>query len=289
MPQLSHQAKWAKPVFEIYKQASINKDWTNILKEECDKAGIDYFTSPYDFEAVDLVDSYVDVFKIGSGDITWTEIIKHIISKGKPVLFATGASEMEDVTRVMELILKNQAKHVLMQCNTNYTGAETNFDYINLNVLKKYSELYPESILGLSDHTPGHSTVLGSIALGANVIEKHFTDDNNNIGPDHFFAMNPKSWREMVDRSSELFRSLGDGFKRVERNELDSFKVQRRSICASKEIKKGTVLTKDHLVALRPYKNKSFHPYEAESLVGMTLTKDILKSQIISKADVVKK
>jgi N-acetylneuraminate synthase len=143
--------------------------------------------------------------------------------------------------------------------------------------------------LGLSDHTPGHSTVLGSIALGANVIEKHFTDDNNNIGPDHFFAMNPKSWREMVDRSSELFRSLGDGFKRVERNELDSFKVQRRSICASKEIKKGTVLTKDHLVALRPYKNKSFHPYEAESLVGMTLTKDILKSQIISKADVVKK
>lgn len=286
MPQLTHQAKWSKSVFEVYKEASINKDWTKTLKEECDKVGIDYFTSPYDFDAVELVDPFVDVYKIGSGDITWLEIIKRIIAKRKPLLVATGASEMKDVSRVMELIVTNNAKHVLMQCNTNYTGSQKNFDFINLNVLKKFKELYPESILGLSDHTPGHSTVLGSIALGATVIEKHFTDNNSNVGPDHFFAMNPRSWREMVDRSSELYRSLGDGVKRIEHNEKESFMVQRRSICASKKLKKGTILKKEHLVALRPYKNTSFHPYEMDLLIGKVLKTDISPSQSIEKDDI---
>lgn len=286
MPQLSHQAGWSKSVYEVYKDASINEEWTKTLKEECDKAGIDYFTSPYDFDAVDLVDPFVDVYKIGSGDITWLEIIRHIISKGKPMLIATGASNMEDVTRIMRLITTNDVKHVLMQCNTNYTGADTNFDFINLNVLKKYNELYPDSILGLSDHTSGHSTVLGSIALGATVIEKHFTDNNANVGPDHFFAMNPKSWREMVDRAEELFRSLGDGHKKIEINELDSFKVQRRSLCASKDLKKDTILTKDHLVALRPYIHNSFHPYEVDNLIGKVLKSEISQSQSIKKDDI---
>jgi sialic acid synthase SpsE len=286
MPQLSHQAKWSKSVFEVYKEASINKDWTKSLKEECDKVGIDYFTSPYDFDAVELVDPFVDVYKIGSGDITWLEIIKYIIAKRKPLLIATGASEMEDVSRVMELIITNSAKHVLMQCNTNYTGSQKNFDYINLNVLKKFKELYPESILGLSDHTPGHSTVLGSIALGATVIEKHFTDNNNNQGPDHFFAMNPRSWREMVDRSSELYRSLGDGVKRIEHNEKESFMVQRRSLCASKKLERGTILKKEHLVALRPYKSTSFHPYETDLLIGKVLKTDVYPSQSIKKDDI---
>lgn len=288
MPQLSHQATWSKSVFEVYQDASINTDWTRILKNECDKVGIDYFTSPYDFESVDHVDPYVDVYKIGSGDITWLEIIEYIILKGKPLLIATGASEMKDVNRVMNLILNSKSNHVLMQCNTNYTGSDNNFDFINLNVLKKYADQYPESILGLSDHTSGHSTVLGSIAMGATVIEKHFTDDNNNIGPDHFFAMNPRSWREMVDRSNELFRALGDGVKRIEKNEQDSFKVQRRALCAARSLKKGTALRKSDITALRPFKENSFHPFEIDSLVGMVLTNDISESQTINKNDVVR-
>lgn len=288
MPQLSHQATWSKSVFEVYQEASINTDWTRILKNECDKVGIDYFTSPYDFESVDHVDPYVDVYKIGSGDITWLEIIEYIILKGKPLLIATGASEMKDVNRVMNLILNSKSNHVLMQCNTNYTGSDNNFNFINLNVLKKYADQYPESILGLSDHTSGHSTVLGSIAMGATVIEKHFTDDNNNIGPDHFFAMNPRSWREMVDRSNELFRALGDGVKRIEKNEQDSFKVQRRALCAARSLKKGTALRKSDITALRPFKENSFHPFEIDSLVGMVLTNDISESQTINKNDVVR-
>ena len=96
-----------------------------------------------------------------------------------------------------------------MQCNTNYTADKKNFNYINLNVLKTYKKLFPNVILGLSDHTHGHETVLGSIALGARVIEKHFTDNNNKLGPDHKFSMNPRTWKEMIEASRNLENSMG--------------------------------------------------------------------------------
>lgn len=280
-PRKTHQANWKKTVYEVYEDASINEEWTSILKNECDKVGIDYFTSPYDKNAVDHVDPFVDVYKIGSGDISWLEIIEYIIAKSKPVLFATGASDMNDVERVMKLINMTNAPHVLMQCNTNYTGLSSNFDYINLNVLKQFQNNFPNSILGLSDHTAGHSTVLGSIALGATVIEKHFTDSNSNEGPDHFFAMNPLSWRDMVDRSDELYRALGDGIKRVEENEKESFMVQRRAICAIKELEDGHIIKEQDLTFLRPYKTGGFHPYEMSSLIGKTLKQSIHQGQTI--------
>jgi sialic acid synthase SpsE len=287
MPRKTHQATWEKSVYEVYQDASISEDWTKILSEECRRLGIDYFTSPYDKNAIDHVDEYVDIYKIGSGDISWLEIIEYIIDKEKPLLFATGASNMDDVDRVMSLINKKNAYHVLMQCNTNYTGSNENFKYINLKVLESFKEKYPNSLLGLSDHTPGHSTVLGSIALGATVIEKHFTDNNNNIGPDHFFAMNPSSWREMVDRSMELFDSLGDGVKRVEENEKDSFFVQRRSIVAKHKLKKGHTLGINDLDFLRPYTPNSFHPYEKELLIGKILNKNFSEGQSFKKEDLV--
>ena len=138
--QLSHQANWKKSVYEVYKDASINPDWTELLKRKCDEVGIEYMTSPYDYASVDLVDPYVNAYKIGSGDITWTEILKYILSKNKPILLATGASSMEDVDRAMDILKENQ-NIVLMQCNTNYTASTENFKYINLNVLKKYEEI----------------------------------------------------------------------------------------------------------------------------------------------------
>jgi N-acetylneuraminate synthase len=192
---------WKKSVFEVYEDASISLDWTPLLKKKCDEVGIDFFTSPYDFESVDAVDPYVDLYKIGSGDITWLEIIEYISKKKKPVLIATGASEMTDVVRAMNTIEAITNDVVLMQCNTNYTVDKDKYKYVNLNVLKHFSNRFPNTILGLSDHTVGHATVLGAVALGALVIEKHFTDNNNHEGPDHKFAMNPKSWRDMVDNA----------------------------------------------------------------------------------------
>lgn len=273
--QLAHQAKWKKSVFEVYEDASINKSWTQVLKEECQKAGIDYFTSPYDFESIELVNPYVDVYKIGSGDITWTEIIDYIAKKGKPVMLATGASDIEDVKRAIEVIKKQTDKIVLMQCNTNYTGSLENFKFINLNVLKSFATIYPDLILGLSDHTPGHTTVLGAVALGARVIEKHFTDDNNREGPDHKFSMNPKSWRDMVDATKELEYAMGDGIKRVEENEKSSIVVQRRCIRAKENLKAGTIIQAEHLDFLRPIPHNGLEPHRANQIIGKTLRNDL--------------
>ena len=147
---------------------------------------------------------HVPAFKVGSGDIDWLEALEQMARHGKPMIIATGASSIEDVQRAVRCVSPLNRQLVLMQCNTNYTASPGNFDHIHLNVLKTYGTMFPDVILGLSDHTSGHATVLGAVALGARVIEKHFTDDNNREGPDHRFAMDPDTWRDMVDRTREL-------------------------------------------------------------------------------------
>lgn len=273
--QLSHQSTWKKSVYDVYDEASISLDWTEKLKRKCDEVGIEYMTSPYDFEAVDSVYPFLNAYKIGSGDITWTEIIRYIGSKGKPVLLATGASTMEDVKRAINILRGVNEDIVLMQCNTNYTASDENFHHINLNVLKEYERLFPEVILGLSDHTFGHETVLGAIAMGARVIEKHFTDDNDRVGPDHKFSMNPNSWRAMVDASYRLFYALGDGEKKVEANELDTVCVQRRGLYLSKNMEKGQVLKADDLIALRPITDGGIEPHRVDEVIGCIITEDL--------------
>lgn len=281
--QLSHQASWKKSVYEVYEDASLSWDWTPLLKAKCDEVGIDFFTSAYDFESVDEVDPYVDLYKIGSGDITWVEILEYIAKKNKPVLLATGASEMTDVVRAMNAIEAITDDVVLMQCNTNYTVDKDKFKYVNLNVLKNFTLRFPNVILGLSDHTFGHATVLGAVALGAVVIEKHFTDNNENEGPDHKFAMNPKSWREMVENANEVYYALGDGIKRIEENEKKSLVVQRRSLRSTANYEIGHVITEGDLEALRPITEDGFAPYQLKDLLGKKLTRSIGKGEHITK------
>lgn len=281
--QLSHQAAWKKSVYETYEDASLSEDWTPILKAKCDEVGIDYFTSPYDFEAVDHVDPFVPAYKIGSGDITWPEIMEYIAGKGKPVMLATGASTLADVKRAMALLRHHTDELVLMQCNTNYTASSENFKHINLNVLKTYRVLFPEVILGLSDHTLGHATVLGAVALGARVFEKHFTDDNGREGPDHKFAMNPQTWREMVDRAHELDLALGDGIKRIEENELQTASVQRRALRVKGDLPAGHILTEADLFPLRPITAHGLPPYEKSYLVGRELKVAVADGEEITR------
>ena len=283
--QLSHQSMWKKSVYETYEDASVSYEWTAKLKEKCDEIGIAYFTSPYDFESVDQVEPYVPAFKIGSGDITWHEIIEYIAAKGKPVLMATGASTMEEVGMAMGVIQEKTRDIVLMQCNTNYTASSENFKHINLNVLKIYASLYPDVLLGLSDHTHGHATVVGAVALDARVFEKHFTDDNEREGPDHRFAMNPKTWREMVDRANEVYQALGDGEKVIEENELDTSVVQRRGLRFTRDLLKGHFLEQGDLFPLRPYNHDGIAPYEIKSILGKRLKKNVKADNYIRIED----
>lgn len=266
--QVSHQSTWEKSVFDVYQDASIPFEWTPILKEECDKAGIDYFSSPYDFSAIDMLDPYVPAYKIGSGEIDWLETLAYMARKGKPVLLATGASTIGEVQRAVRTILPINPQVVLMQCNTNYTGSPDNFDHIHLRVLNTYRSMFPGVILGLSDHTPGHATVLGAVTLGARVVEKHFTDDNDRQGPDHLFAMNPAAWTDMVARTRELERSLGSGAKFVAGNEVDTVIVQRRCLRAAREIYRDEILDRDMIDVLRPATPGAILPSEIERVIG---------------------
>ncbi|OQA90018.1 MAG: N,N'-diacetyllegionaminic acid synthase [bacterium ADurb.Bin236] len=284
--QQSHQASWSKSVFEVYKDASLPDNWTPALKRACDDAGIAFFTSPYSFELVDAVNEYVEIFKIGSGDITWLEIIRHICGKGKPVLLATGASSIDEVSAAVDAMLEITPMIGIMQCNTNYVASPEQFKHVNLNVLKTYAKMWPDAVLGLSDHTLGCAATLGAVALGAKVIEKHFTDDRERIGPDHSFSMTPRDWREMVERTRELEAALGSSEKKVEENESRTFVLQRRALRAAVDIPQGGSFTRDNLVALRPCPEDALPPGKLEDILSRTARKDIPAGAHISWTDI---
>ena len=271
----SHQSLWTKSVYETYESASLNSVWTGVLQETCKEAELSFLTSPYSFELVDFVDKYVPAYKVGSGDITWIKIIERMASKGKPIILATGASSYIDVCRAVDAILNITSDIVLLQCNTNYTADPNNYRHLQLNVISEFKKKYPGIITGLSDHMPGNVPVLGAVALGAKVIEKHFTDSNERLGPDHAFAMTPNTWREMVDRTRELEESMGDGQKKIEDNEIETAKVQRRSIFSKNKIKKGALISNKDLVILRPCPTDSIQPFEINKVVGRKANKDI--------------
>jgi sialic acid synthase SpsE len=282
----SHQAAWKKSVFETYQDASLNRDWTAVLKQTCDEAGITFFTSPYSMELVDYVDPFVPAYKVGSGDITWPAAIEHMASKGKPVLIATGASDLDDVRRAMDAALSVTPDVILLQCNTNYTAGQDNYSYLQLNVLREYEALYPGLLLGLSDHMPGHISALGAVALGARVIEKHFTDSTHREGPDHPFSMTPTTWREMVDRTRELEAALGDGRKKIEDNERETVIVQRRCVRAGRDLERGTILKEEDLTMLRPCPADGIAPFEARKLVGTRLKRAVTAGEHLRWEDI---
>jgi sialic acid synthase SpsE len=273
--QQSHQATWKKSVFEVYQGASIPFEWTPILKEECDQVGIDYFSSPYDFDAIDMLDPYVPAYKIGSGEINWIEALEWMAKKGKPVILATGAADIGEVQRAVHAVLAINPALVLLQCNTNYTGSLENLGYVNLRVLETYKTMFPDLILGLSDHTPGHATVLGAVALGGRVIEKHFTDDTHREGPDHPFSMTPQTWADMVENTRRLERALGSADKVVAENEKQTVILQRRCLRAAREIKADEYFSRDMIDVLRPAPVNAIMPDEISKVIGRRALADI--------------
>lgn len=270
----SHQNKWQTSVFEVYRDYECPREWTHELAEYAKKQKIDFFSTPYDYAAADLLDMYAPVYKIGSGDICWTDFLEYVALKGKPVILSTGASSLNDVQRAVVAIVRHNPRIALMQCNTNYTGNPVNLKYCNLNVLRQYAQLYPGMVLGLSDHSRGYVAVLGAIALGARIIEKHFTDDCGRTGPDHEFSMDPASWKEMVGKSRELEASLGDGDKKIEENEKDSYIVQRRCLRVKRDLHAGELVGRDMIDILRPCPPESIQPCDIEKVLCKKLRKE---------------
>ncbi len=283
--QQSHQAAWKKSVFEVYADASLPWEWTEPLAMHAKEIGIEFMSAPYDLEAVAHLDPHVNAFKVGSGDINWLEELEVIAAIGKPVLLATGAASLDDVSRAMQVLTAAGVDIVLMQCNTNYTGDVANIGYGNLRVLQQYAELFPGITLGLSDHTPGHVTVLGAVALGARVVEKHFTDDVTRSGPDHGFSLDPVTWRAMVDDTRMLEAALGTGTKSVEENETETVVLQRRCVRAARDLSEGTVLARSDLEVLRPAPGDAIPAHEVNDAVGRVLCRDLVAGQDVKWVD----
>ncbi len=284
--KLSHQKKWKKSIFQVYKDAEVPRKWTETLVMHCKKIDITFMSTPYDLDTADYLNNFIPAFKIGSGDLAWDDMLKKVSSTNKPFFIATGASSLVEVQHAVKVLKKINKQFCLMQCNTNYTGSNDNFKFINLNVLKTYEKKFPNILLGLSDHTPGHETVLGAITLGARVIEKHFTDDVKRSGPDHPFSMDPKTWRLMVDSARNLEDALGNGIKKVEKNELKTVVLQRRATRVIKNIKKGQIINRLDVEYQRPCPANAITPNQSKRIFGKKVRRNIRMGDFIKKSDI---
>ena len=263
---------WGKPVEEIFKSAEFPREWHKEFFDYCNEIGILASSSPYDYEAVDIMDEAgVPFYKIGSGDITWLEMIEYIAKKGKPVILATGAATLSEVDEAVHVIESTGNKDfALMQCITNYPSK---IESANIRVMDTYKTAF-DVMIGYSDHTPGDTVVLGAIARGAKVIEKHFTDDKKNAGPDHPHSMEPDEFAKMMVRIRDMEKALGSGRKEVVAEESETVIVQRRALYATEDIKAGEVIG-DRIVELRPA--LGIFPKYKKQVAGLTAKKDITK------------
>lgn len=241
---------WGRTVSEVFKDAEFPISWHKEISEYCRKVDIHFSTSPYFTEAVDLcVELDVPFIKIGSGEITWLEMIDYIARKGIPIMLATGDATMSEIDEAVRIIEATGNKNlVLMQCITNYPSK---IDSANVNVLKTYQNAF-EVLTGYSDHAPGHVVALASTIIGGRVIEKHFTLNKQDKGPDHPHSMEPNEFKFMVDSIREVERAMGNTRKIVVPEEGETVFVQRRCLYAKNDLKKGEVIREEDIDVLRP-------------------------------------
>ena len=245
-----YQAKWKKSAWDVYKDAELPREWHKELSQYAKKIGIHFFTSAWDFQAVDLLEELgAPAIKIGSGDLTHHKLVEYAASKNKPILLATGISTMSEIDEAVQII-KNTGnnKIILLHAVVQYPSP---IEYANLKVLDTLRNRFKLNV-GYSDHSLGNLVALASATLGACVIEKHFTIDPKLSGPDHPHAMDPASFKEMIQNIRLLEKAMGDGIKKIEQVEKETRIIMRRGLWTTKKIKKGEKFTDENIMALRP-------------------------------------
>lgn len=262
---------WGRTVSEVFKDAEFPREWHAEIAEYCNQVGIDFSTSPYDFEAVDLCEKLnVPFIKIGSGEITWLEMLDYIARKNKPMMLATGDATLSEIDEAIRTIrATGNTNLVLMQCITNYPSK---IDSANVNVLKTYQSAF-DILTGYSDHSPGPVVALASVVLGGYVIEKHFTLNKSDNGPDHPHSMTPSEFKLMTDYVREVERAMGSTCKEVVEEEAETVYVQRRGLYAKNKILAGTIIKEEDIDVLRPA--LGIQPKYKKLIIGKTVKSDI--------------
>ena len=249
------------------------------LKQECDKAGIGFMSTPFDLVSIDTLEPLgMDYYKIPSGEITNLPYLRKIASKGRPVIMSTGMCEMDEIDAaigVLEAGGMNREDIILLHCNTQYP---TPFADVNLRAMREMADRFGVRV-GYSDHTVGIEVPIAAVAMGAVVIEKHFTLDRNLPGPDHKASLEPGELARMVEAIRNIEDALGDGHKHVTVSEEPNKEVARKSIVAATDIKKGDLLTEQNITVKRP--GNGISPMLWDSVIGTRAVDDFPRDTLI--------
>jgi len=249
------------------------------LIEYCHTKGIKFFSTAFDLESVDYLHSLnIGLWKIPSGEITNYPYLKKIAQFGEPVILSTGMCEMEDIEAALRVLKDNglsKDKISILHCNTEYP---TPFKDVNLLAMNELKERFGVRV-GYSDHTKGIEVPIAAVALGAEIIEKHFTLDRNMEGPDHKASLEPDELKAMVSAIRNIELALGDGHKTISESERKNIAVARKSIVAAKDIKAGEIFTENNLAVKRP--GNGISPMDWENVIGKTAKKDFAEDELI--------
>ena len=265
-----------------------DKFWKNefeMLKHVCDEIGIEFLSTPFDFESVDFLSDLMDAFKISSSDITNKPFIQHICSKDKPIILSTGASYLHEIEEAVSWVEESGNSLALLHCVLNYPTNDYNASLSTITLLK---EKFPDKIVGYSDHTmpKDMKTLEVAVLLGAMIIEKHFTHDKTLPGNDHYHSMDKKDLRMFTDNLNRILTLLGRNGKRDMLNEESARKNARRSIVAAKHIRCGKKIRIEDLTFKRP--GTGISPKFLDEVINMKASIDIAEDTIITR-DIINK
>jgi N-acetylneuraminate synthase/N,N'-diacetyllegionaminate synthase len=267
--------------FEMLQRLELGDAEFGKLVDHCRHRGIEFLSSPFDEDSADLLDSLgVTTFKIPSGEITNHPLLKHIARKRKPVILSTGMCTLGEVEEAVEIFRSaGTPRLILLHCVTEYPAP---YRDINLSAMTTLRAAFGFDV-GYSDHTLGIEIPVAAVALGAAVIEKHFTLDTAMEGPDHGASLNPADFQLMVQAIRNVEQSLGDGIKRPAPCELKNMEIARKSIVAAAQIAKGEVITREKLAIKRP--GNGIQPKELDRLVGLRASRAIGKDEVLTWKD----
>ncbi len=264
---------------EMVKKLELSFDDFIALKEYCDKLNIMFLSTPFDFESIDFLnDLGLEIFKIPSGEITNLPYLEKIGKLGKKVILSTGMADLGEIEDALDILISCGTKKeniTVLHCNTEYP---TPYEDVNLLAMLTIKEAFKVKV-GYSDHTLGIEVPIAAVALGASVIEKHFTLDKNMEGPDHKASLEPHELKAMIDAIRNIEKALGNGIKKPSKSELKNKDIARKSIVAKREIKKGEIFTEDNITVKRP--GTGISPMRWYEVLGKVASRDYKEDELI--------
>jgi N,N'-diacetyllegionaminate synthase len=266
--------------FQMVKKLELTSSDHLEIINSCERMGINFSSTAFDIPSIDfLTETGVDFLKIPSGEITNLPYLRHTASKKLPIIISTGMATLSEVEKALQILEDsgaNKNQITVLHCNTEYP---TPMEDVNLRAMLTMKEEFGVKV-GYSDHTLGIEVPIAAVALGATVIEKHFTLDRTMEGPDHAASLEPDELKQMVVSIRNIEKAMGDGLKKPSKSEQKNISIVRKSIVASKKIKAGEKFTEDNLSVKRP--GTGISPLRWDELLGLEANKDFQADELIS-------